>query len=395
MRHDRFHPTTFVMLVFGLSGMLTGGLLQADVVSFERAFDLSHSDLALRLAFFSALSGAAGGLAGILADRYGSGRIFHLSLVFAGAGLLLFVLPFAGCALIGYLLAGLGIGGLVTGNTVAAEDGSEQPNRSMNLLHAAHGVARLAAIPISIAALGAGWRMSYALLGALFLLLAGRPPAWPSASSGRHDHRFEFSFGRHNRFMAGILIAFFFYMLAEIVLVTWLAAYFEEARGWTPARARAAYGVFLTGLIVGRGAAAYLWPRVLSGPATLVSGLFHLVAISLFLGSSAWFISLAALFILGLCQGPGWTALFALAIHRVPGRAGQVTSFIFLTTCLGYVVSTAGSGFMAQRFGLGSVFAVVAAAHLVFSAIYLLLCRRSLPLLSAAAGPLTPSGSNS
>jgi fucose permease len=377
MRHDRFHPTTYVMLVFGLSGMLTGGLLQADVVSFERAFDLNHEELALRLAFFAALSAAAGGLAGILADRYGSGRIFHLALVVSGAGLLFFVLPPVEFALLGYLLAGLGIGGLVTGNTVAAEGGSERPNRSMNLLHASHGVARLAAIPISIAALVAGWRTSYALLGALFLLLACRPPAWPSASRGRHDHRFEFSFGRQNRFMAGILVAFFFYMLAEMVLVTWLAAYFEEARGWTPARARAAYGVFLAGLIVGRVAAAHLWPRVLSGPATLAIGFLHLVAIGIFLVTSTWFVLLPALFILGLCQGPGWTALFALAVDRVPGRAGQLTSVIYLTTCTGIVASTAGSGIVAQRFGLGSVFVVVAAAHLLFSGFYLQLCRRS------------------
>lgn len=357
-----------VALGFALSGMLTGGLMQADVVSYEGAFDLNHEQVSFWLSLFSVLTAIGGVAGGVMADRWGAAHVYRGCIAASGAGLGAFYWIHPVTTLGGFCVAGLGVGGLVVGNILVAQDESSQPNRSLNLLHAAHGLARFLGVFVSVYAVGAGWQKSYLLLGVAFLILgivyrlAGDPPG--GVKTARQP------LANVELPVAAVGMGFAMYMFAEMVLITWLPAYFEQERLWSPAESRSAYAVFLAGLILGRWIAARRWPVELPAPVCRNLALCHAALLAAFLSVDAAWAAWPILFAAGCCEGPGWPSLFAFAIRRATGAEGRLTSVIYVVCCAAIVVSTAGSGMLAQRMGIESTFYVVGIAHAIFSVIF-------------------------
>lgn len=359
---------------FGLAGMLTGGMMQADVTVYEQVFGLNHEQVSFWLSAFSVLSAFGGMLAGWMADRHSAaGPTYRMSLVFSCIGLVLFAVPQFGIAgiIAGYAVAGLAVGGLVVGNILVSRNGDGTPCRSINLLHTSHGIARLAGVLLSVAAVGMSWRLSYIVLAAAFLLLAALYASSPSprtSAETRGDIHAGIPLNPAPLSMVGA--GFFAYMIAEMVLVTWLPAYFEKERMWSVAASKLAYAVFLGGLIIGRLACAKMWPVEMPRAVRLYLGIVHAVAIAVFLFADSPLFLCGSLLAAGICQGPGWPAIFAYAIRRSPGSEGKLTGFIYLVCCTAIVVSTAGSGIVAQHEGIEVVFYVVGAAHVAFTFLF-------------------------
>lgn len=355
--------------------MLTGGFLQADVLAYEAAFAIEHDELALWLSGLSVISAIGGAGAGWLADRVEPVRVFRIAIFISGAGCALFSWASSGgrvvAAIAAYCLAGLGMGAFIIGNLLVSSDGRGEENRSINSLHAFHGVARLAAIGVSILAIAVDWRYSYLFLGAVFLLLAAMPSGGASATRIAANGQGV----PLPRFLPGVLVAFFAYMVAEMTAVTWIAAYCEEVRAWRPSEARFAYGVFLAGLIVGRGFVGKFWPAELPRGVIVRLALAHPVAIAaISLGGDG--VALGGLFVAGLMEGPGWPSLYAWAIRRSSGCEGRVTSAIYVVVCAGIVAATGASGFLAEAGAWGGLFASVVLAHAVFSGVFAMVVGR-------------------
>lgn len=358
---------------FALSGMLTGGLMQADVTAYERSFGLDHEGVSVWLSLFSVLTAMGGVAAGVLSDRFGAGRVYKASLLLSGLGLMSFAAPPTVSTLLGFVIAGLGIGGLVVGNILVSHDNTDSPNRSLNILHGSHGLARLAGVGLSIFVLGILWRSSYLILGMVFLFLAAvyDPPHLHLAeSSGAAP-----SPPASHALLASVGAGFFLYMTAEMVLVTWLAAYFEQDLRWSAAVSKIAYGIFLAGLIGGRFLSAWRWPLELPAPVCRNLAVIHAGAIAAFLIARQPWVLCLSLLVAGWCEGPGWPALFSYAVRRARGHEGKMTSVIYVVCCVGIIFSTAGSGLLAQHAGLRSAFLVVGLAHAAFSVIFYRLLR--------------------
>ncbi len=363
---------------FALSGMLTGGLMQADVVSYERAFELNHEQVSIWLSLFSVLTAVGGAVAGVLADRVGAGKVYLGCLALSGAGLSVFAASHPFATLSGFILSSLGIGALIIGNILVTQDGSGSPNRSLNRLHANHSLARLIGVFISMYALTAFWKLSYVALGIAFFALAAiyRPPERiaPASKSAGSAPQNRFIFARP---FPTVYFGFLSYMMAEMVLITWLPAYFEQDRQWTPAASKLVYAVFLAGLIVGRVYCSIRWPAEISPRACRILAIIHVCSMGMFIASSREWILCVSLFAAGFCEGPGWPSLFAFAARRAVGFEGKLTAVIYLVCCTSIVLATAGSGILAQRMGLASIFYVAAGAHLVFSGLFHHLLRRN------------------
>ncbi|MBI4178826.1 MFS transporter [bacterium] len=357
---------------------MTGGLMQADVLAYERAFELNHEQVSYWLSLFSLLTGVCGGLAGLFADLWGAGRVYRMSLVLSGLGLMAFGSALPGLVLPGFFLAGFGIGGLFVGNILVSQADVSSPNRAINRLHASHGIARTAGVALSIVAIGYFWQMSYLVLGAAALALgalyrpaSSSPPVINLSGTSHPDSSALASIS-----LPLLSAGFILYMTAEIVLVTWLPAYMEVVRGWSSGSAKFAYIVFLAGLIFGRLWSAAKCPTEFSAAACRNLALAHAVLLPVFLYASHPAFLLGLLFAAGWCEGPGWTALYAYAIRRCRGWEGRLTGVIYVVCCFGIILCTAASGVMAERWGISSIFILVVLAHLLFSGVFYLLLGR-------------------
>lgn len=362
------------MLGFSLAGMMTGGLMQADVTAYEVSFGLNHERVSFWMSLFSLVTAVGGGLAGMISDKFDAARVYRACIVLSGAGLLFFVCPVPCLTLFGFLTAGLGMGGLIVGNILVSQDDAGAPNRAINRLHAAHCSARLIGVGLSIYATSVYWQRSYLILGSAFLILAAAySPARVSRPGSAPHLKTDGDAGVQR--MSGpaawaVMIGFLLYMTAEMVLITWLPAYFEKDRAWSAANSKAAYGIFLAGLIAGRLFYAKTYPVEFATSACRNLAFAHVAALAVFLVLDAPAAAAFSLLIAGWCEGPGWPSLFAFSIRRSAGKEGKITGLIYVVSCVGIILATAGSGILAERVGLRSIFYVVACAHLLFSAVF-------------------------
>lgn len=369
-----------VAIGFALSGMLTGGLMQTDVVAYENAFGLNHEQVSFWLSLFSVGTALGGGIAGWLADIWGAGRIYRGGLVLSGVGLAAFAWTHAVSNLFGFVTSSLGVGGLIVGNILVTQDETDNPNRSLNHLHASHGLARLIGVFLSIFVLALFWQLSYLILGIAFIALALLYSPSQKSTITRAVGTAASTANGNEKILWPIGLGFLLYMTAEMVLITWLPAYFEKDLRWGAMSSKAIYGMFLAGLVLGRLVCAKFWPQELSAPACRHLMALHAVAVGVFLWAGHPAALGVALFATGFCEGPGWPALYSFAMRRSGGREGKVTGVIYVVCCAGIVLSTAGSGMLAERAGLDSVFYVVGVAHVLFSLLFYWLLRSKPPI---------------
>lgn len=355
---------------FALAGMLTGGLMQTDVVAYETAFGLNHEQVSFWLSLFSVGTALGGGVAGWLSDVWGAGRIYRACMGLSGAGLAAFACGHAASNAFGFTASALGVGGLIVGNILVSNDETDTPCRSLNHLHASHGFARLIGVFLSIFVLSLFWQLSYLILGIAFVALAVFYSPRRGSGLSRPAETAKTPANSAGKMLWPVGLAFLLYMTAEMVLITWLPAYFEKDLQWGAGSSKAIYGFFLAGLIAGRLVGAKFWPRELSSLACRFLMAVHAAAVAVFLWAGHPAALGAALFAAGFCEGPGWPALFAFAMRRSAGMEGKVTSVIYVVCCAAIVLATAGSGMLAERRGLESVFYVVGVAHLLFSLLF-------------------------
>lgn len=215
--------------------------------------------------------------------------------------------------------------------------------RHMNWLHACWGVGASIspAVVASVLAREASWRVAYAGLGAVELLLVlaffftrsswDAPASISEASSGTSDGH-----GLGGRALAGVVM-FFFYGGLEAGVGLWASTLLTETRGTTRSFGGAAVAVYWGALCAGRfliGVKADQWgaSRVLR--ASVWWSLLAALALAL-PGTPAWFV-VAALAALGLGLAP----IYPLTMHDTPRRFGPARG----TRLVGYQVAATSVG---------------------------------------------------
>ena len=267
--------------------------------------------------------------------------------------------------LLAALVAGLG-GGAIDAclNDYVARNHSA---RHMNWLHACWGVgASIApAVVSTVLAAGASWRLAYALLGAVELLLVfafwATRGSWrsepESASHGASSSAAGSSWPRR----ASVLM-FFCYGGLESGAGLWAATLLTETRGSSRAFAGAAVAVYWGALCAGRfiiGARADAWEptRVLRWSAAAVLGATVAFAIP---NTPPWFM-VGALGALGIALA----SIYPLTMHDTPRRFGAAQG----ARLVGYQVAAASLGIASLPWLIGAI-----AVATTLSALPVLLC---------------------
>lgn len=233
--------------------------------------------------------------------------------------------------------------------------------RHMNWLHASWGVgaATAPAVVSAVLAIGASWRLAYAILGAVELVLvaafwatrhywrsdavdsasaraAQAPSAWPRRAS---------------------VLMFYFYGGLEAGAGLWASTLLTETRGTSRAFAGAAVAVYWGALCAGRfvaGARADAWDPARVLRVSVSVALLAVIGLAI-PNTPPWFVvaTLAAL-------GFALAAVYPLTMHDTPRRFGAEDG----SRLVGYQVAAASLGVATLPWAIGAIAAATALSGL-------------------------------
>ena len=290
---------------------------------------------------------------GRLRQRWGNGAVLVSSTLLAALALLAnAAAPSFAFMLAAALAAGLG-GGAIDAclNDYVARHHSA---RHMNWLHASWGVgASLSpAIVSAVLARGASWRVAYALLGGVELLLVlafwrtrrqwSDDPAVAAADSG--ERAVAATSGQRR---ASVLL-FYCYGGLESGVGLWASSLLIETRGTSVALAGAAVAIYWGALCAGRfliGTRADVWGPARVLRASVWGGLGACAALAV-PATPVWFV-IAALAALGFALA----SIYPLAMHDTPRRFGPQLG----AQLVGYQVAATSLGVASLPWLLGAI----------------------------------------
>jgi fucose permease len=363
---------------------LPDGVLGVAWPGMRRSFDLPLDALGPLLAvhttgYLMASSGSGGVL-----GRVGLGKALAGACLCFGIGLASYALAPAWWMLVSLVVfAGAGAGVVDVGlNTwVATRRGA----RALAWLHGCYGVGATAGpvLVSTILAAGLSWRLGYALLAGLQLLLAlaflatrrrfelARPPPGSGAPLRGALRRRAVWLG---------VVTFFVYTGAEVTAGAWAYSVLVESRGVAPSAAGATLALYWGAFTAGRfafGAVANAVPLRRALRAALATGAFGAACFSADLGTAA---SAAGLGLLGLGLAP----IYPLLIAATPRRVGatQAASAVGLQVAaggLGAAALPALAGVVAAAAGLEAIGPFLLGATSVLAGLAELLARQRPP----------------
>jgi FSR family fosmidomycin resistance protein-like MFS transporter len=213
------------------------------------------------------------------------------------------------------------------------------------------------------AALGLGWRGLYAVFAGLAVVLVGitrrvQSPAPPSASKSLSPVVSSFKEGAVNALRALqrrevlrwlTLLAFSDLMLD--VLLGFLALYFVDVTGATPAQAGMTVAVWTGTALVGDLLLIALLERVRGLSYLRLSAAVELILFPVFLLVPGFWVKLALLGLLGLFNAGWYSILQAQLYSAMPGQSGTVITVGNVFGLVGGLIPL-GLGLVAERFDL-------------------------------------------
>ncbi len=345
------------MIALGLASFFAFGGLLVLVGANQAA--LAHA-LELDLAGTGGLAAAVAlglgiGIAGSgpAVDRLPRRPLYALAAALAALSLLT-VHPAMGFAGAFLRLAGAGIGAGVFEtllNAVLAERYREAAARPLTLVHAAATAGAVVAPPLmGLAGAALDWTAAFRGLGILFLALAvwgllgplPRPPGRPSSASAG-ERRVPLPALAPLAGMAALYVGF------ETALTAFAVPYATTGLGRGEATGRTAISALWLGLLLGRLAFAALARR--EGARALPAMAFAAAAL-LGLGVALRAPQLPLVFgLAGLCVGPVFPVLVAMAARRAPDAAGTATGLVAGAGALGGFATPGLAGLLGDGLG--------------------------------------------
>ncbi len=357
-------PVAVAFVVFG--GF--AGAWAVAVLDIQRAFELSDAGLGIMLAVGILFAAVVNAMGGALTDRWGPDVAFVRALVIWGTLLLaVAIAPEHGAFAVAFTLA-TAAGGLVdvVMNVVAAAALSSEPGRLVRF-HALFNVGCvLGATGTGVALeVGLSWRVAFAVLGVVGLVLAfvSRSARLPSPPRSEHPSLLRAIAGLRHEGLVILAIVFAASAMVEGGIATWGVLYL---------RSHLAVGV-LAGVgayVVGQGLAAVT--RTASGPMLGTLGIRR--GITLGAGVSAIGITLEALTANAVVGAAGLalacigvSVVWPLLLAEVNNEARHPALAIGGVSAAGYLGMVAGPpivGVFSGAFDLTTGLLVLAAAAL-------------------------------
>ena len=369
--------------LFGASAILVG----AAVPEIIREFSWSYLEIGVVLS-----AGAVGFfcstfLCGLLVGHIGPQKTLVGGLVLQGVGLALIgQSPALWPNLAAIVLVGLGEGGSeVATNFCLVRLEKSGRSQLMNFIHAAFTAGAILG-PLSIGLLlerGLAWQTAFQGLGALSLAMALAFGLLPFAelrtASEPPSLRRGLELLRRDPLLLLLTLIILLYVGAEIGVSNWIAEYFVQVRGATPAQGAYMVSLLWVGLLVGRlvAAAAYRHQRqapLLVGASALATGALA----AALLADETW---LAGAFF--LLSGVGFAAIYTVVVV-IAGQCyrddqGLVIGAIATGGGLGSFLFPFAMSALAQGLGIGRAFWFYVALSLAMTLVAALLIRRERP----------------
>lgn len=326
---------------------MPSGLLPASVLSFERAYGLSHDQMGRIVGLCMVAGGGVGGLlGGWTCGRVGALRNMLLAFVGSAASLglvgLTRSLPVSVGGLVGYFFSM----GFMASSNVLATLMLPDTQRGVSLLHAVNAIGKLAGPMLAAIFLHDAWRNSFVAV-AVFSLVMMVPALLVHANGNTTAGKKNPSTPRPGLAFWAAVVGFGLIAGSEIAVALWLPTFGKMVRGYTTQQANALLSAFLLGLMAGRFASGGL-SRVLSSTrAIAVCGgclLFVVPALlSQGFGPSAVFF-----FLFGLAFSATWPSYFAHMSTVFPEHLGLMGGAALLSTQIGFAACSYVSGRLAE-----------------------------------------------
>lgn len=340
-----------VMAIFAVALTITSPLLPAIADSF--ALSMAESGVIFTVSFLGLVAFIL--LGGVLADRWGKRRVLAVALAGFTAALLAMPLApsFAAVCAVTFFIGGFGgilesqIGALV----VALNP--ERPSYYLNMAQVFFGVGALVG-PIAagmLLAAGFDWRLCYAMLGIVALILtvlfvAIRVPEL--ASTDRISWAAFVALVRDRRFLL-ICLCMMLYTGAEVGSWGWMSTFLTRSLGFSIVESSVAVGLFWAAMTVGRLLCGQLTLRY--DLRTIVIGLAGLAALAtlasgLVEARAAVWVVIAAL---GLTYSSQWPLIAAYGSERYTASSGTVFALLVGSGGLGTTVVPYLMGLIGER----------------------------------------------
>ena len=340
-----------VMAIFAVALTITSPLLPAIAASF--ALSMAESGVIFTVSFLGLVAFILVG--GVLADRWGKRRVLAVALAGFTAALLAMPLAPSFAAVCGVTFFIGGFGGILEsqiGALVVALN-PERPSYYLNMAQVFFGVGALVG-PIAagmLLAAGFDWRLCYAMLGIVALILtvlfvAIRVPEL--ASTDRISWAAFVALVRDRRFLL-ICLCMMLYTGAEVGSWGWMSTFLTRSLGFSIVESSVAVGLFWAAMTVGRLLCGQLTLRYdlrtivislagLAAVATLASGLVEARA-------AVWVVIAA----LGLTYSSQWPLIAAYGSERYTASSGTVFALLVGSGGLGTTVVPYLMGLIGER----------------------------------------------
>jgi MFS family permease len=385
LRSTRGRAVLGTITVAHFSHHVTNSLLNPLLPLIRTAFSLSYAESGLAVSAFSLAAGLANAPWGVLADRVGSRTVIVGGLVLMGA----VSVALATSAAYWQLLVFLVLMGIVSGSyhgptaALLARTFSPRVRGTAMGLHITGGHFSFFAAPAVAGVLATAtgtWRTPYLwfaiaplALGALLWLVA--PRAQEATEPGDRFAAFR-EVANVFRDVGPIVSLSLVFQLGLAAVTAFLALYFVDVRGISPAVAAVLFGVPQLVGIVGAPLGGYLSDRL--GRRTVI------VAALALLGPAVLAVSLApnealvvVLAVFGLLWSMRSTVTETLVMDSAPaGRRATVLGAYYLANAEIGGLGAPFFGILAEAAGLASAFTWMALAFAAMSAIALLVGRR-------------------
>ena len=361
-----------VMAIFAVALTITSPLLPAIAASF--ALSMAESGVIFTVSFLGLVAFILVG--GVLADRWGKRRVLAVALAGFTAALLAMPLAPSFAAVCGVTFFIGGFGGILEsqiGALVVALN-PERPSYYLNMAQVFFGVGALVG-PIAagmLLAAGFDWRLCYAMLGIVALILtvlfvAIRVPEL--ASTDRISWAAFVALVRDRRFLL-ICLCMMLYTGAEVGSWGWMSTFLTRSLGFSIVESSVAVGLFWAAMTVGRLLCGQLTLRYdlrtivislagLAAVATLASGLVEARA-------AVWVVIAA----LGLTYSSQWPLIAAYGSERYTASSGTVFALLVGSGGLGTTVVPYLMGLIGERASIRAAMISPAALFLAIVGIF-------------------------
>lgn len=330
-----------------VAGIIPAGVLPANVLNIEHAYNLSHAQVGRIVGLCMIFGGATGGLlGGWICGKIGALRNVLLALVMSAIALgCIGLIPHVAATVGGLAAYFFAMGFMGSSNTLATHMLPDR-QRGIALLHATNASGKLAGPLLASLFIAGAWRYSFlasAILPAILII-----PTLLTHSNGYTDvgQRAKHTKRPGTGFWIAIS-AFAFIAGSEIAVAMWLPAYAYEMKGFSEERSKQLLSIFLTGMITGRVVSSALSKMVSSRMVIAACGIF-LIALVPALQSSAYFTLAFWLFFLGVGFSAIWPSYFAHISRIYPEHIGMMGGGAVFATQMGFAACSAVSGRLAD-----------------------------------------------